>query len=495
MEKIIDVYRKTRPPSYTDAWHLDEMFKAVNLSYEKRFWLVLEKAVRHGGSEVCNIYGPTGRLAVNPREQFSVICAEQRLAAKFTRASRAVIQHQNYPVPYKLAQPDTQLEWTIDTGQVGNSDATYFASGIDGMRQGRGCTVGIVDDVYKSGFQARSQATREKYHDTVQNSVINRLTPDGILHILGARIHPADEQGTILQMEADGLLPPLGHLRLPATNDSGQDAFFRYGDDIHYFGPYKEDALWPLRYSRKKLDAIRKSVSEAWWQSQYQQSPNLAGQPFFNLDTIPRWDSNVPLVSTWSAWDLAMTITTSGSYSAGCVMGLGADGRIYLLKALRFRGLQEEMEKQILLDWELSGRTRSVVIVEKAAAGYGILERLGRTLPVAGANTRGMSKEDRAASVCSLINGGRVVFPKEGLFPWQVWAEEDVRSYPMVKQSDFIDAMVYALAWPSMPGLFLTQGKVDTMQSTSEWITIDDPRHPGFDINEEVRGDSSIIDD
>src|ERR1700722_11754577 len=131
----IDVWRSTRPPNYTEEWHFNQMFKAARMSYDRRTWMILEKAVRHGGSEVFNIYAPAGRLAVDPFEKFQVVNSGLSLASKFCNSARNVIRHPNYPVPYKLIAPDLQSQWTIDTGQVGDNDATYFASGIDGARQ------------------------------------------------------------------------------------------------------------------------------------------------------------------------------------------------------------------------------------------------------------------------------------------------------------------------------------------------------------------------
>ncbi|MGA8761499.1 MAG: hypothetical protein WB562_01300, partial [Candidatus Sulfotelmatobacter sp.] len=404
--KVIDAYRAIRPPSYTDSWHLNRMAQAAQLSYEKRFWLVVEKAVRHGGSEMLSIYGPAARLAVNPHEKFMVICSGQSLANKFSNAARNALLSPKYPVPYKLTM-NQQAQWSIDTGQQGDNDATYFASGVDGARQGRGCSVGICDDIYKSGFVARQQGMREKYHDTIQNSVINRLTPDGVVHFLGARIHPADELGLALEGEREGQLEPLGHLRLPATNDSGTDAWFRFGDDIEHFPAY--ESLWPDRYPRKKLDAIRLSVSEAWWQSQYQQSPSLAGQTYFNIENVPRYDYP-NIVQTWTSWDLAQTATLKGSFSAGCAIGADANAHLYLLEARRGRWTQEEMQEQIVQQYHhihrMTGVRPHAVICERAAAGFSALERLAGILPMEPANPHGTDKESRAGGVASIVNRG-----------------------------------------------------------------------------------------
>jgi phage terminase large subunit-like protein len=449
---LIDAWRKARPKNYTDSWHFDEMFKVLDLSYEHRAWVLLEKACRHGGSEVFNIHGPAARLTVAPQETFQLTTSTQNLSDKFSSSALAIVQRSGLPFKFKETG---RAQWKIDTAGLGENDATYFASGIDGTRQGRGCSVAIVDDIYKTGFQARQQGIREKYQDTIQNSVINRLTPSGVCHFLGARIHPTDIQGWVLEMEREEQIEPLLHLRLPATNDGGKDAWFRHGDDIEYFPAYS--ALWEGRYSREKLDNIRSAVSEAWWQSQYQQSPMLAAVPYFNIENAPRYE-HPRVIRTWTAWDLAQYANVKGSFSAGAALGQTADGRLMLLHAIRGRWTQEQMEQQIYNQFHEIARMTGVkphaVIVERAAAGFSILEKLDGILPMEPASPHGTDKEGRAGAVCSIVNRGLCALPKEGTYPWQVWAEEDLRCYPMVKSSDFIDSFVYGLAWSSMPGFF-----------------------------------------
>lgn len=463
----MDRRKKLQPKNYIENWHIDQLDRCLEISYEKRIWFVLECMVRGAKSENSNVYGPASRLCVCPTETFQLTTATQNLSDKFAGSCLSAIGRCGLPFKFKETG---RAQWKIDTAGIGENDSTYFASGIDGTRQGRGASVSIIDDIYKTGFQSKQQATREKYQDTIQNSVINRLTPDGVCHFLGARIHPMDIIGWVLEMEAEGTIPPVLHLRLPATNDSGKDSFFRYGEDIEYFPAY--DALWPKRYDRKKLDQIRLAVSEAWWQSQYQQSPNLAGNVYFHIDKAPRYD-HPRVVRCWHAWDLAQTATLAGSYSAGCGIGQMADGRLALLWATRGRWRQEQMEEEIVkFHWNLqrlTGLRPEACVIERAAAGFGVGERLQGSLPVEWANPHGTSKEDRAGSVASIVNRGLLLLPPESVYPWQQWAEEDIKSYPMVKSSDFIDSFVYALAWGSMAGFFKARedvnvGSVDLLE-------------------------------
>jgi hypothetical protein len=100
-----------------------------------------------------------------------------------------------------------------------------MAAGIRGQLTGHGFDTVIFDDLLKSGAEAKSEVVREGVWDGVVSAAINRLTPDGIIIALQARLHQQDTIGKLLELEHLKFL----HLHLPATNDSGTEAWFRDG--------------------------------------------------------------------------------------------------------------------------------------------------------------------------------------------------------------------------------------------------------------------------
>ena len=125
-------------------------------------------------------------------------------------------------MPYHFVE-ERANQWRISEAE-GLTDYSYFASGISGQWSRHGASTSTWDDIYKNGAEVKSETIREKYDEAFQSTGFNRLTPDGIIVALGARLHVADTIGFLLKLEEEGAMKFL-HLRLPAWNDDGQSAF------------------------------------------------------------------------------------------------------------------------------------------------------------------------------------------------------------------------------------------------------------------------------
>jgi phage terminase large subunit-like protein len=62
-----------------------------------------------------------------------------------------------------------------------------------------------------------------------------------------------------------------------------------------------------------------------------------------------------------------------------------------------------------------TGRRPEAVVIERAASGYGIIDRYSATLPIVPIIPQG-SKEDRCGAVAYIVNQGGVWLPSEA--PW-----------------------------------------------------------------------------
>jgi predicted phage terminase large subunit-like protein len=277
---------------------------------------------------------------------------------------------------------------------------------------------------------------------------LQRLSPSGIVVALQARLHQLDIIGRLLDSGLKFL-----RLHLPATNDSGDAAYFedQYAGTVQKIPPYR---FLTRRYPRTKLDEIRAVVTEYYWMAQYAQMPSLGDLAFFRCDALPRYDHN-DVIRVWTAWDCAQTATKGGSYSAGVALGLMADARLQVLDVRRGRWTQDVLEAEIVqhtaMVARLTGIRPEAVIVERAAAGFGVIDRLSGTLPIVPLIPKG-SKEDRAASVCSLVNRGLVLFPTQAA--WLGDLLEELSSFPLGRNNDQVDALVHALSYVSRPSEF-----------------------------------------
>jgi predicted phage terminase large subunit-like protein len=248
-------------------------------------------------------------------------------------------------------------------------------------------------------------------------------------------------------------------LHLPATNDSGRDAWFSdgYSGQMKMFAPYS--ALWPHRYPRHKLDSIFHVIHPYYKKAQYDQEPSMGDLGYFDLEKMPRYQSPTCECS-WIAVDAAQTESKAGSFTAFVCLGL-SQGQLKVLAVRRGRWRQDVMCDQLVdfyaATMRLTGLYPERIIVEQAAGGFGIIDHLGGQLPIEPIIPRG-SKEERAGAVCYLTNRGQVALPESA--PWLKAFTEELQNFPLCSQKDQVDAFVHALSYAARPSEFRPQEQV-----------------------------------
>jgi predicted phage terminase large subunit-like protein len=439
---LLDHFESQRPKTYLTEWHDRWVCLALQRAYEERKNLIIEMHPRSGKSEKANVYTPAWWLKTHPEDNIGLVCSEDGLASKFVGATRNLLARTGATFEY-----DRNNEFKLSGTR--SLDATYMGRGIHSNLSGRGFSAVHFDDVLKSGTDAMSEIVRERLWTDVASAAINRLTPDGIVIAMQARLHQQDVIGKLLDTGLKFL-----RLHLPATNDDARGAWFEdgYTGEKTNFPPYK---FMTKRYPRPKLDEIFSTVTSYYWMSQYQQSPSLGEMSFFKTDNLPRYE-RTQVSRCWLSVDAAQTATKGGSYSAIVALGYAPElSKLLVLDVLRGRWRQDQLEQELIAAFHGVARQTGIrpeqVIVERAAAGYGLIDRLSDQLPILPLIPKG-SKEDRAAAVCAMVNRGQVAFPKEAA--WLSALIEELSSFPLGKTKDQVDALVHALSYVSRPSEF-----------------------------------------
>jgi hypothetical protein len=212
---LLQYYEAKRPRNYETNWHHKWICDVLERAYRERKNAIIEVPPRHGKSEIVNVYGPAWWFEDHFDAMFGLVCNSDALAKKFSTACRNLVTHE--------LEIDRDAQWKIKG--LESLNFSYMAAGIRGQLTGHGFDTVIFDDLLKSGAEAKSEVVREGVWDGVVSAAINRLTPDGIIIALQARLHQQDTIGKLLELEHLKFL----HLHLPATNDSGTEAWFRDG--------------------------------------------------------------------------------------------------------------------------------------------------------------------------------------------------------------------------------------------------------------------------
>ena len=476
--RLIDYYEARRPRTYVTNWHHRWMCDLLERAYVERKNVIFELPPRHSKSELTNVYAPSWRLDAKPDATFGLVCNSDNLAKKFSVAARNLCG-----LPMEI---DRDAQWKVKDGPD-SLNYSYLAAGIRGQLTGHGFENVIFDDLLKSGQEAKSPVIREGVWDNVVSAAINRLTPDGVIIALQARLHQQDTIGKLLALDHLKFM----HLHLPATNDDGRSAWFRdgYSGEEVIFPAYS--ALWPQRYSREWLDGIRNTVSSYYWSAQYQAEPSMGDLAYFDMEKCPTYhDSSVGFAVI--AVDAANTATEHGSHTA--MVCVGTNGEMVKALAVRRGRWRQDQIAEELIDFNRSisrdfGIVPAAVIVERAAAGYGLIDNLRGQLPIVPVIPKG-SKEDRAGAVCHFVNRGLVALPESA--PWLQAFQGELASFPLSSSNDQVDAFVHALSYFNRSSEFEPRQEIVTYDPMQDFLPRLEGTFASLDEIDNCRGEELI---
>ena len=448
-------WEKRRDPKYVTEV-VDEIRYTVNEeNLELGRHSVHEEPPRSGKSEALCVESVTDHLSTHPNFKFGLITHSMALGCKFVGAAANRLRAMGFEFEYERAD-SFKLKGSLGI------DPSYWASGIGGGHTGKGCNRLVVSDVLRSGTDAMSEKIRESIITDVISTGMNRLEPytaddgsviPGAVTFEQARLHDGDPCGWALRN-----LPQIVHSHFPAINDDGNSAWVR--------NTYTNEAFFPAAYTnltrrstREQLDLIKAYSTSYFWNCQYLLVCGMGDLVYFILSRCPRYERTPQVDCWWFGGDFANTATSSGSRTAFCAMGYQAStGKLAVLGVEAGRWRVDEMGDHMIAFlnamYRITGLYPEAVLVERAAAGYGIIDRYQSTLPIVPVYPTG-SKEDRAGSVAYIVNQAGVWLPAEapGLADW----ESEVGGFPLATLNDQPDALVHCLSYALRPSEYRGQ--------------------------------------
>lgn len=377
---------------------------------------------RHSKSETCTVRAPGFLLESNPEERILVTGYNETMARRFSRKTRTILRGR-IPLSKEKSGVD---EW--ETVQGGG----MVARGVGTPPTGFGFGWIFIDDPIKKREEAESETYRNKTWDWYTDDLYTRLEPGGKIVMTLTRWHHDDIAARALASEPDKWVI----LKLPAL-----------AEENDRIGRQPGEALWPERFSREALLRIRdiqtdETSGAASFEALYQQNPTPREGAFFKVNQIKIEAAAPANLATVRAWDLAAS--TKGDYTAGVKIGKGADGLFWILDVARGQWTPDERNRVMLQTAALdSNKTRIRLAQDPGAAGVDQVQALTRML--AGYSVRSErvsgSKEVRADAFAAQVNAGNVRMIHGD---WNKALLEEMRTFPLGKHDDQIDAMADA---------------------------------------------------
>lgn len=410
--------------------------------------LMISMPPRHGKSYLGAQLFPSWYLGRNPRSKVIVASYGATLAQEHSRASRALLQQDNWPFETRLSEESSAVDrWhTTDRGQL-------LAAGVGSGITGFGADLFIIDDAH---HDVGTEGERELVWQWFTRVAMPRLEPAARLVVIGTRWAFGDLIGR--QLEAPDAAQ-WKHIVLPAIATDDDDAIGRKVGEPLWAERMNLEMLLERKtamganafegeYQQRPVPEEGALWRKAWLENRYRpedlarlQSVRIGGWPatfeaMLN-QTSPGQSNLQKVVSVDSAWKTG----PGADYSA--MMCWGTDGLYYwLLDAKRGRWEYPDL-KRVVVDFCQLHRPNAVPI-ESAASGLALISELKRTtgLPIIESIPHG-SKESRASVVLPLFESGKVKLPEKAPYLDEYVAE--LLSFPAGRHDDYVDCTVLAL--------------------------------------------------
>ncbi|MCX4571629.1 terminase family protein [Streptomyces viridodiastaticus] len=438
---------------------IDDVFSRIAAG--ERMQVMITCPPRHGKSQRASRWGPLWYLRRNPTARVMLASYGADLADDHGRWVRDQLSEHGNTLGVRL-NPASHAASRFDLEAPRNSSVRggMVTAGVGGSLNGKGFSLGIIDDPFKGSDDANSPTHRNRVWDWYQSVFYTRRAPGASMILINTRWHEDDLSGRILATEPENWTL----IDLPALALSDNDPL----------GRMPGQALWPEQYDEEELARTRRAVGERVWWALYQQQPRpLEGGvwqwAWITANRIsPAAFRGVDLTRTLVAIDPSGGASTandetgiigagrdaagesylfadrSGRHGANswgteaCLLALDCDADAFVVET-NFGG---DMTRQVLIqawqDLERSGRTQ------------------GRPMPrIVEVNAK-QGKRLRAEPIAQLYEQGRI--HHVGEFP--DLERQMVTWLPGMESPDRMDAAVHALtelADPSQSGLGTTQ--------------------------------------
>jgi len=379
-------------------------------------------------------------LGHNPAMQ--IICASygQDLADKHARDCRTLMMSEFYGRLFRGTRLSTEKQAVNEF--MTTAQGFRLSTSVGGVLTGRGADLIILDDPLKPD-DALSETRRNSVNDWYDNSLLSRLNSkeDGVIILVMQRLHQDDLVGHVMGQDDWEVVS------FPAIAEE---------DSVHIvqstFGQKRlerkaGDVLEPQRESRPALDAIRRTIGEYNFASQYQQDPMPLGGAIVKTEWL-KYYAPCELPSSFGcvlqSWDTANKSGELNDFSVCTTWGATLD-QYYLLDVYRKRLNYPDLRRAVRE--QCRQFHADVVLIEDKASGTQLIQDLradGMFTVKPYVPLPGSDKTLRLYAQTAEFESGRVLLPRA--VPWFSEYVRELTTFPGGKYDDQVDSTTQALS-------------------------------------------------
>ncbi len=374
---------------------------------------------------------PAWFLGRHPWERVVVVSYSDFLARSHANDFRQLVNH---PI-YQASFPAMRLERDTDREITTTKRGKRIATSIDGTLTGLGGNLIIIDDPLKLG-DAMSESVRARVIEWYRSTLLSRADDKTMARIVLVmqRVHQDDLAGYLQEQGGFEVL------NLPAVAQRNET--YELGDGRLYTRQ-KGELLHPEHEPADVLLELKREMGPIAFSAQYQQSPIPPGGTIIKRKWLTSYDEvhYQPGDRIIMSWDIALSETESGDYSA-CVVLLRRREVFYILEVVRGRFLFDTLKQKVM---EVKRRYASgTLLIEDSPISRGLIQNLrDKSINVTDYKPD-TDKRARVIAQSDLFAGGSVRFPQRA-----AWLEEftsELLAFPG-RHDDQVDALTQGLAW------------------------------------------------
>jgi predicted phage terminase large subunit-like protein len=414
-------------------WHLETMAEKLSqVASGRNRRLIVTVPPRNLKSLLTSVALPAWFLGHSAWERVVVVSYSDFLARQHANDFRLLVRDPMYQATFPAMRLDRDTDREITTTKRGKRIATS----IDGTLTGIGGNLIIIDDPIKPG-DAMSESVRARVIEWYRSTLLSRGDDKTMTRIVVVmqRVHDNDLVGYLLEQGGFDVL------NLPAIAQRTET--FDLGDG-RFYTRQKGELLHPEHEPVDVLAELKRNMGPIAFSAQYQQSPIPPGGRIIKRKWLTPYDgieyqSGDHIIMSW---DIALSETESGDYSA-CVVLLRRREVFHILEVVRGRLRFEPLKRKVM---EIKERYRSsaTLLIEESPISTGLIQSLREQSINVTTYKPETDKRARLIAQSDLFDGGSVRLPRRA--PWLEEFTAELLAFPG-RHDDQVDALAQGLAW------------------------------------------------
>lgn len=370
-------------------------------------------------------------LGHNPSIQ--IICASygQDLADKLARDCRTVMQAAWYQRLFPARLAGRQSVHDFETTAQGSRMATS----VGGVLTGRGADFILLDDPLKPD-EALSETRRTAVNDWYDNTLLSRLNDKakGCIIIIMQRLHQDDLVGHVLEQGQWEVLS------FPAIAEKDEGYVIESILGRRQFSRKIGEPIHPERETLSTYSAIRASIGDYNFTSQYQQNPTPPGGAMVKTAWLRFYEPGeqpAEFSQIVQSWDTANKSTELSDYSVGTTWGV-LYRQYYLLDVFRQKLNYPDLKRAIRA--QAARYNAKNIVIEDKASGTQLIQELSSECICINPYKPppGTDKVMRLHAQTAAFENGLVFLPQSA--PWLPDYLHELVSFPGSRYDDQVDS-------------------------------------------------------